>query len=30
MLYKNMVKNFIRAGDASIVIRRKEEVVQLD
>jgi hypothetical protein len=29
MLY-GMVKNFIRAGDASIVIRRKEEVVQLD
>jgi hypothetical protein len=30
MLYGNMVKNFIQEGDANIVIRKKEEVVQLD
>jgi hypothetical protein len=29
MLYGNMMKNFIRDGDASIVIHRKEEVVQV-
>jgi hypothetical protein len=28
MLYGNMVKNFIRAGDASVVLRRKEAVVR--
>ena len=30
MLYGNMVKNFIPNGDASIVIRRKQDVVRLD
>ena len=30
MLYGNMVKIFIPDDDASIVIRRKEEVVRLD
>jgi len=30
MLYGNMVKIFIPDGGASIVIRRKQEVVRLD
>jgi len=30
MLYGNMVKIFIPDGDATIVVRRKEEVVQQD
>ena len=30
MLYGNMVKIFIPDGDATIVVRRKEEVVRLD
>ena len=30
MLYRNMVKIFIPDGDATIAIRRKEEVVRLD
>ena len=30
MLYGNMVKIFILDGDATIVVRRKEEVVRLD
>jgi len=30
MLYGNMVKIFIPDGDAIIVVRRKEEVVQQD
>ena len=30
MLYGNMVKIFIPDGDATIVMRRKQEVVRLD
>ena len=30
MLYGNMVKIFIPDGDATIIVRRKEEVVRLD
>ena len=30
MLYGNTVKIFILDGDATIVVRRKEEVVRLD
>ena len=30
MLYGNTVKIFITDGDATIVVRRKEEVVRLD
>ena len=30
MLYGNTVKIFIPDGDATIVVRRKEEVVRLD
>ena len=30
MLYENMVKIFIPDGDATIVMRRKQEVVRLD
>ena len=30
ILYENMVKIFIPDGDATIVVRRKEEVVRLD
>ena len=30
MLYGNMVKIFIPDGDATIVMRKKEEVVRLD
>ena len=30
MLYENMVKFFIPDGDATIVVRRKKEVVRLD
>ena len=30
MLYGNAVKIFIPDGDATIVVRRKEEVVRLD
>ena len=30
MLYRNMVKIFIPDGDATIVVRKKEEVVRLD
>ena len=30
MLYGNMVKILIPYGDATIVVRRKEEVVRLD
>ena len=30
ILYENMVKIFIPDSDATIVVRRKEEVMQLD
>ena len=30
MLYVNTVKFFIPDGDATIIVRRKEEVVRLD